>query len=314
MHPRLASFDLPLVGEVAFESYAVMLVLAFLVAITALRRDGERLGMRGDQLVDLGILMLVAGVMGARLMAVFTDGKFMDFVHLCTDPTQVPALDSNVAVCSAQVPCDFHYQCDVATGTCHPPRDCFAALKFWQGGLTYYGGFLLAVPLGLLYARRKNLGVWRVADLAAPVIMLGLVLGRIGCFLNGCCYGAPTDAPIGVQLPGHAGPVHPTQLYEAVGALALFLALRYAIAPRKRRDGDVFAALLVLYGVMRFAIELLRADQRGSLGPLSTSQALSIPLIAAGVWLLLRPAPAADDPDDKPSDPEGDAIVSTQQT
>src|SRR5690606_14347866 len=140
---------------------------------------------------------------------VLTDGQLMDFVHLCTDPTRVPAVDSRVLRCGPELPCDLHYVCDLASGTCHPPRDCLAALKFWQGGLTYYVGLALAGPGGLWYARTKGLGAWRTADLMAPFVVLGLFFGRLGCFFSGCCYGATTASWLGVHLPGHRQAVHP---------------------------------------------------------------------------------------------------------
>lgn len=303
MRPILVEFELPVLGLVTFPAYLTMLMVGFLVAIAVGRRQAEAMGLSGQKVVDLGILMLVLGIAGSRLLAVLTDGKFMEFVHLCTAPTLVPAVDSQVALCTSDVPCDFHYVCDLATSTCHPPRDCLAALKFWQGGLTYYGGLLAAIPGGLWYARRKGLGALVMADLAAPLIMLGLFFGRWGCFLNGCCYGAPTSSWPGVMLPGHSQPVHPTQLYEGFGALALAVVLYYVIRPRKRGDGEVLGWLLALYGVMRIVIELFRADPRGSLGPLSTSQILSIPLIAAGIWLIVwvrrQPAPSSQNDTDK---------------
>lgn len=288
MKPIFFEFELPVLGLVTFPAYMTMLMIGFLVAITVARRQGERMGIPGEQVVDLGILMLVLGVLGARLLAVLTDGKLSDFVHLCTDPTLVEAVDSLVPYCTGDLPCEPGYECDPASNTCHPPRDCLAALKFWQGGLTFYGGLLLAVPGGLWFARRKGMGAWRTADLVAPLTMLGLFFGRIGCFCNGCCYGAPTDAWVGVTLPGHLGPVHPTQLYEAALALSLFFVLHMVVRPRKRADGEVFAWLLVLYGGMRVVLEVFRADQRGALGPLSTSQIISIPLILAGIWLIVR--------------------------
>ena len=294
MKPIFLEFELPVLGQVTFPAYMTMLVIGFLVAITVARRQGERLGIAGVQIVDLGILMLVLGVLGARILAVLTDGKLMDFVHLCTDPSLVDAVDSHVPFCTVDLPCEPGYQCDLAAGTCHPERDCLAALKFWQGGLTFYGGLLLAVPGGLWFAWRRGMGAWRMADLVAPLAMLGLFFGRIGCFCNGCCYGAPTDSRAGVTLPGHLGPVHPTQLYEAAVALLLFVVLHKVIAPRKRADGEVFGWMIVLYGVLRIALELFRADPRGALGPVSTSQIISIPLIIAGVWLIAhrRRAPA----------------------
>lgn len=288
MKPVFWEFSVPVLGEVVFTAYFTMLMVGFVVAISLARRHAERTGMRGDHIVDLGIFMLILGVLGSRALAVLTDGKLMDFVHLCTDPTRVPAVDSRVPWCNADNPCDYDYVCDLATGTCHPQRDCLAALKFWQGGLTFYGGLLLAIPGGLWYARKKGMGMLRTADVTAPFIMLGLFFGRLGCFFNGCCYGAPTSAWVGVHLPGHMGPVHPTQLYEAAGALVLFALLYVVIGPRKRGHGEVFAWLLVLYGIMRIAIELYRADERGALGPLSTSQIISIPLIAAGAYMIIR--------------------------
>ncbi len=288
MRPIFFEFELPGVGLVTFPAYMTTLMLGFIVAISLARRQGEKMGLDGAHLVDLGILMLVLGVLGARLLAVLTDGQLTNFVHLCTDPTRVPAIDSRVPYCSADIACDYHYVCDLASNTCHPPRDCLAALKFWQGGLTYYGGLLLAIPGGLWYAHRKGLGAWRSADLAAPFVMLGLFFGRIGCFFNGCCYGAATDSRVGVKFPGHAHAVHPTQLYEAAGVLVLFAVLFWVIQPKKRGHGEVFGWLLVLYGVMRSILEIYRADPRGSLGPLSTSQLISIPLVALGVFLVAR--------------------------
>lgn len=299
MLPTLLELHLPVLGQVAFPAYMTLLMAAFLVAVGMARHQGERQGLDGAAIVDLGLLMLVLGILGARLLSVLADGKLMDFVHLCTDPALVPAVDSRVPACSADIACDFHYVCDQARGVCHPPRDCLAALKFWQGGLTFYGGLLLAVPGGLWFARRKRLDPWRVADITAPCIMLGLAIGRVGCFLNGCCYGAATGAWPGVRFPGHAHAVHPTQLYEAAAALLIGLVLlRWGIAPRAgasaRPPGRVFGWMLVLYGVMRALIEIVRADPRGSLGPLSTSQIISIPLIAAGILLIRRSRAARD--------------------
>lgn len=300
MKPILFELPLPLLGKVSFPSYTTMIMLGFVVAVWVLRRDGERAGMDGQRLVDLSLIMLAVGIFGARMLSVLTDGKLMDFVHLCNAPWKVPAIDARVAHCTTDAQCGYDYLCDSARHLCHPPRDCLAALKFWQGGLTFYGGLVLAAPTGIWYARRKKLGMWRVADVTAPVLMLALAFGRIGCFLNGCCYGKPTSSWIGVKFPGHPLPLYPTQLYSSLNALVLFFVLRKLIAPRKRGDGEVFGWLLVLYGVMRSVIEIYRGDPRGSLGPLSTSQVISIPLVAFGVWLIAsrrrgsRPAPSAD--------------------
>lgn len=304
MKPVLFSFALPVVGEVTFTSYVVMMAVAFIVGVWGCRRAATRAGLDGELLVDLGLWMLVLGIAGSRLLAVLTDGKLLDFVHLCTAPKLVDAVDAKVAQCTASAQCGYDYLCDAATHTCYPPRDCLAALKFWHGGLTFYGGVLLAVPGAMWFCRRKRLPVWKVADLAAPFLMLSLAIGRVGCFLNGCCYGDFTDAAIGVQFPGHPGPRHPTQLYEMVTAGLLFVILSRVIGPRQQhKPGKTFGWMLILYGIARTIIEIFRADPRGALGPLSTSQVISIPLIAAGVYLVARRGAGAS----SPAAPDGEA-------
>src|SRR5262249_27229845 len=104
-------------------------------------------------------------------------------------------------------------------------------LAVWQGGLTLYGGIIAGVITGLLAAKRMGLPLWTVADALTPSVALGTAFGRVGCYLNGCCYGRPTDLPWGVTFPpdsfaglefGNAR-IHPAQLYFALAGLALFL-------------------------------------------------------------------------------------------
>jgi phosphatidylglycerol:prolipoprotein diacylglycerol transferase len=294
LKPTFLEFHVPVLGEVVFPAYMTLLMIGFTLAIWLARRDEDRQGKNGDRVVDLGLIMLACGIIGARLLSVVADGKLHDFVNLCTDPKLVEAVDAKVRMCTADAQCGYDYLCDLERNKCYPPKDCLAALKFWQGGLTYYGGFLLAVPVGLWWARRKNLGVWRMADLTAPLIAFGLFWGRLGCFFNGCCYGAHTDGPLGVDFPGRPD-VHPTQLYEALGSLAIFAILYFYVRPRKRAHGQVFAVFLVAYAVMRFLLEFLRADDRGGFAGLSTSQWISIPLVGLGwyLWGKLSPKPSS---------------------
>src|SRR5688500_11146417 len=132
-----------------FPSYLTLVMVGFLVATLLAKRAAARAGLPGERIVDLAVLVLVVGVLGARLLAVTTDGKLTDFVHLCSEPRAVEAPDAAVRYCQTDAQCGFDYRCDrqardaVAAGErttmCHPPRDCLAALKFWQGGLTFYG-------------------------------------------------------------------------------------------------------------------------------------------------------------------------------
>ncbi len=304
----------PILFEVLGEpvpAYMTFFILGFTLAVWLVRREAERYGMPGHKVVDLGILMLVCGVLGARLLSVLTDGLLMDFVHLCTDPKLVAAADDPFKVCTgarapafgvaeadaairgwaANLECNHHYLCNLDSNACYPPRDCLAAFKFWTGGLTYYGGLILALPVGFWYAGRIKVDRWHIADITAPFIMVGLAFGRLGCFFSGCCYGGPTDGFTGVEFPPHRtrpdGPLHPTQLYEAAAVLAIFAVLYYVVRPRKTAHGEVLGAMMVGYGAWRFVIEYWRFDPRGALGPLSTSQLVSIPLVLAGaafVW------------------------------
>ena len=255
MRPVLFELDLPVLGHVGFPSYLTLVLAGFLVATIGARRAARRAGIDGDRLVDMAILCLVLGVLGARLLSVLTDGKLDDFVHLCTDPAQVGGDDARVALCERDDQCGFDYRCnpgardEVLAGRrrtmCYPPRDCLAALAFWRGGLTLYGALLLAVPGALWYCRRRRLDFLAVADLSAPFLLVGQAIGRLGCFLEGCCYGAATGGPLGVRMPGHPSPVHPTQLYEA-GADVAIAALVALARPRGR--GAAFGWMLVAYG------------------------------------------------------------------
>jgi phosphatidylglycerol:prolipoprotein diacylglycerol transferase len=286
------------VGPVIFPSFLTMVMVGFLIATLGARRAAEKAGLPGDRIVDLAVLVLVLGVLGARLLSVLSDGRLGDFVHLCTEPTAVEAPDALVSLCQRDEQCGYDYRCDPAAqgavlagerGTmCHPPRDCLAALKFWQGGLTFYGALFLAVPGALWYCRRKRLDFLQVADLSAPFLLLGQAIGRIGCFLEGCCYGAATGSPLGVRFPGHPAPLHPTQLYESAANLILAALLLFVIRRRARGRGQTFGWALVLYGAARAVIEFWRDDPRGGLGPLSTSQLIAIPAIGLGLWLIVR--------------------------
>ena len=128
-------------------------------------------------------------------------------------------------------------------------REWGSVLALWQGGLTLYGGIVAGTVAGLMAARRFGLPMWTLADALTPSLALGAGIGRIGCFLNGCCYGRPTTLPWGVVFPpdSYAGlefgnaTVHPSQLYLAGAAFLLFLltwVLRKRVGPRGPCSGS----------------------------------------------------------------------------
>ncbi len=145
-------------------------------------------------------------------------------------------------------------------------------------------------------------------DVAAPAVAIGAAVGRIGCFLNGCCDGAVCSLPWGVQFPAgshawmrqmNAGlisegaawslPVHPTQLYAAVAALAV-LGVLLAYFPLRRRPGEVMAVLMITYSITRLPIEALRADEPSAIGGMNPAQLISVGLCVVGLaaWAWLR--------------------------
>ena len=203
MRPILIDFgiDLPLLGPLDLPSYFTLIAISFLIGLYMMRREGGSMGLDRDRLYDLWLVIIVSAIAGARIMHVIADGHFHDYVNLCVDNFKIPATEAKVAHCNADSECGWDYVCNLATHTCHPPRDCLAVFKVWRGGLAYYGGFIFASVFGILYARRHGMGKWRVADLAAPWIAFGLALTRVGCFLNGCCYGKVSHLPWAVHFP-----------------------------------------------------------------------------------------------------------------
>ncbi len=156
-------------------------------------------------------------------------------------------------------------------------------------GFVVYGGIIGGVAAAILYCRRKKYEFKRYLDLLIPSVALAQGFGRIGCFLAGCCYGCPTTAWCGVTFPAGgiapAGiPLIPTQLISAGGDF-LLAAVLILFSRHAKRSGDVGAAYLVLYGIGRFLVEFLRNDERGGVGVLSTSQFISLFILAGGVVL-----------------------------
>jgi phosphatidylglycerol:prolipoprotein diacylglycerol transferase len=173
--------------------------------------------------------------------------------------------------------------------------------RVWNGGLVYYGGLVGATLACVWYIRVKKLRLWKVADVLAPSIALGYVFGRIGCLLNGCCYGRACSLPWAIHFP--AGnplnpptyPVHPTQIYDSLLNLGLYAALAW-LYRRKKFDGQVFAVYLAGYALLRSFVEMFRGDypeHQHYLGGWATpAHLVSILILVTGLtllWTLPRP-------------------------
>lgn len=169
-----------------------------------------------------------------------------------------------------------------------------------HGGLVFYGGLIGASLATVIFTRMRRLSLWTMADVLAPSIALGHAFGRIGCLMNGCCYGRPTGLPWGICFPpDHATggiPVHPTQVYEALLNFGIYLLLAWRYRAR-RFPGQIFALYLILYAVIRLFVEVFRGDYpiRYLGGVATPAQLLSVGILALGLVLfgmlsrLLRP-------------------------
>jgi phosphatidylglycerol:prolipoprotein diacylglycerol transferase len=174
-----------------------------------------------------------------------------------------------------------------------------------HGGLVYYGSVIGAVIAYFIYVRWKKLPGWKIADILAPSIALGNAFGRIGCLLNGCCYGRVCHLPWAVRFPnqsaawqqhfqeGLAGqgdrslPVHPAEIYDALLNLVLYFGLAWLFR-RKKIDGQVFATYLIGYAIFRSLAELFRGDYPSDHihNGLTSAQLVSIPIFVIGLALL----------------------------
>jgi phosphatidylglycerol---prolipoprotein diacylglyceryl transferase len=237
-------------GSFSLKSYGLMLAIAFITGIYLAKRQAVKEGVDGNFLDSLSFGIIISAIIGARLLHVVAE-----------EPEHY-----------------WKYPLDI--------------LKINTGGLAFYGGLIFAVGFSIYYCRRKKTGFFKIADIIAPSIALGLTFARMGCFLAGCCYGKACDLPWGVTFTNPLGAgligtrLHPTQIYESLASLVIFFIL-IVYRKHKRFEGELFAVLILTYSIARFLLEFLRADNRGSLGPLSTSQLIGIPLFIFATYLLI---------------------------
>lgn len=240
-------------------SYGLMMALAFIMAILLAYYRTKKAGLDPDKLLNLAIIAILTGIAGSYLLYIFVTYSFKTIIA------------------------------SIADGS-------FSVFK--DGGLVYYGGFILAAVCCVLYLVKKKLNVAHYAAVVMPVIPLAHAIGRVGCFLAGCCYGKVCDTPFSVIYPVGVPvsdvptgvPVFPVQLLESALNIILFVIL-LLYTKKRMKSASVIFLYLFSYAIIRFTTELFRADEiRGIFIGLSTSQWISILLFVAGVvgFVLLR--------------------------
>ncbi|NLT65820.1 MAG: prolipoprotein diacylglyceryl transferase [Acidobacteria bacterium] len=260
MYPKI--LDL---GPVTVHTYGLLLAAAFIAGIWITSRNARKLGISPDTIWNMGLVVIFSALVGAKILLLFSN---------------------------------YQYYSDNL-------REIFSLSTLRSTGV-YYGGLLLALAAAAIYMVKNRLPGWVLADVAAPGIALGQAIGRLGCFSAGCCYGSQTSLPWGVVFTNpysyeNVGvplnvALHPTQIYESVGALCLFAFLMWRLS-RKHVTGQIILEYLTLYGLLRFAIEFFRGDDRGVVlyGLLSTSQFIAILTVLGSAvtyyFLVRRPAP-----------------------
>jgi phosphatidylglycerol:prolipoprotein diacylglycerol transferase len=261
MHPYL--FE---IFGTKIPSYPVMMALGYATALWVLMRlassdSAKNTTVERWQVWDLFIVMVVSSILGSKIGHTLFEAPG----HKTEDGLLINSLWELLR------------------------EDPFHWLRLAEGGYVWYGGMLGALSCAVIYFRKRpQLDAWHYSDLCAPSIMVGAFVGRLGCYMAGCCYGVATDVAWAVKFPSSKHAVHPTQLYDSLIGLTLFLILYWRFK-RRKFVGENIAILLIAYPFLRASTEALRGDaDRGSFGFLSTSQTISIPLLLIGVFIYIR--------------------------
>lgn len=253
MYPKIIEL-----GPITLHTYGLLLALAFLAAISLLVRQAESDEVPKNKIWDLGFIVIISALLGAKLLMVLTN-----FDYYTSQPSQLLSLGF-----------------------------------WRSGGAYFGGLLGAIIGSYWYISRTLEMQFWTIADAAAPAIALGQAIGRLGCFGAGCDYGKPSDLPWAVTFTDEYASqnvgvpldisLHPTQLYESFATLLLCLML-YKIHRSHRFRGQVFAYYMIGYGLIRFSNEFFRGDVGRGLffdGQVSIHQLISIGLmLVAGVFI-----------------------------
>lgn len=241
--------DLIRIGDFVISSFGVMVAIAFLTAYWISSKEFKRKDLSEELLGNLFIAAMIGGIGGAKLLYLLEN---IPLKELLSSPIQ-------------------HI--------------------FARGGLTFYGGLIGSLILGWIVVKRHKISFWNMGDAVAPALALAYSIGRIGCFLVGDDYGVPSDLPWAVAFPKGLPPtlekVHPTQAYEVIIMAFVFLFL-WKIRKRDYKIGFLFSIYLILAGLERFLIEIIRNTTASPIPGLSIAQLIAIVLILAGAVKIFK--------------------------
>ncbi len=156
--------------------------------------------------------------------------------------------------------------------------------KIWEGGMAFHGGFIGGLLFAYFYIKKNKLNFWEITDICTPSIPLAQAIGRIGCFLRGCCYGIETTLPWGINYLEKIR--HPTQIYSSIALFLIFIFLskqKY----KKNFKGALFLTYIIIYSMFRFFIEFIRTESRVLFG-LTGAQIASIILAGISIFLFSK--------------------------
>jgi len=241
MHPILVKL-----GPLTVYSYGVMVALGFAVCAFLIYKHAARLGLNKERVVDMLVLILIGGIIGARLLYIW-----LNFGYYILRPIEIFDLS--------------------------------------KGGLVWYGGFAAGLIAAVIYVRMNKMDFWLIMDLIVPYVALAQAFGRIGCYLNGCCYGvvAPAGFPISVAFPGSIVARHPTQVYSALLLVIIYLVLRLR-QEMPHFKGAILLSYCMLYPLKRFIVEFFRGDNPRAYFGMTLSQVLSFAVFFTALIIFIR--------------------------
>lgn len=229
-------------------AYGVMIAIAAIVGTMLGAREAKRRGLNPELVYDFAFYVILAAIIGSRIYYVL----FFDPAYFIKNPLEIFAI--------------------------------------WKGGLAIHGGLIAGLLTAIWFTKKHKLSFWFFADIVTPSVILGQAIGRGACTLNGCSYGKPTNLPWAITFtnPDAAAPLgiplHPTQLYELILDLGIFVMV-FLLRKKIKFNGQLFLIYGMSYGVARFIVEGFRGDQLTIGGYISTAQTISILIFIASAAL-----------------------------